>query len=286
MKSPRVGGFVIHGDNADTLEACLAGLEAVCDDVVAVDSSSSDGSVDIVRRMGVRSVSKPWQGYGAARQTAVEHLADCDYVFYLDADEWIERDAQEAMRKAVHNLDGGPGLRLPRRNWAETQDGERWLYGTDWRFRAIRRDLANWDASMIVHEALPRMPIPKLRLFIEHHYIRRASSRRTQKDVLYALLWAVQQANAAKRDGSPRLKSTSRFLKDFVIKGAAFRGGADALGVCRSVARTHGLRYELLQRARAGEFAALQDLYERGELVTFFAHARRRADELASTAGV
>ncbi len=286
MNPPRVGGFVIHGDNADTLEACLAGLEAVCDDVVAVDSSSTDGSADIVRRRGVRSVSKPWQGYGAARQAAVENLADCDYVFFLDADEWIERDTQEALRNAVHRLNGGPGLRLPRRNWAQTQDGERWLYGTDWRFRVIRRDLANWAPSMIVHEALPRMPIPKLRLFIEHHYIRRASSRRTQKDVLYALLWAVQQAQIGKRDGSPRLKSTARFLKDFVFKGAAFRGGLDALSVCRSVARTHGLRYELLKRARAGEFDALREFYERGELEAFFAHARQCAAELTSNARV
>ncbi len=56
----RLGGFVIHGNAAPTLTACLESLVAVCDTVVAVDSGSTDGSAELVARVGARAVSHPW----------------------------------------------------------------------------------------------------------------------------------------------------------------------------------------------------------------------------------
>ena len=66
----RLGGFVIHGNNADTLARCLDAIAAVADEVVAVDSCSSDGSAELARSRGIRQVVHRWEGYGAARQVA------------------------------------------------------------------------------------------------------------------------------------------------------------------------------------------------------------------------
>src|SRR4051794_7968011 len=94
----RLGGYVIHGNNRDTLGACLEALLAVCDEVVALDSRSTDGSVELAQRLGARSVSHAWRGYGAARAAAMDALGPCDYVFYLDSDERLEPEALRVLR--------------------------------------------------------------------------------------------------------------------------------------------------------------------------------------------
>ncbi|MFK9339948.1 glycosyltransferase, partial [Escherichia coli] len=83
----KLGGFVIHGNNVETLGACLDSLRSVSDEVVAVDSCSTDGSARLDEERGVRRIELPWQGYGAARAAAAEALRGCDYLFFLDADE-------------------------------------------------------------------------------------------------------------------------------------------------------------------------------------------------------
>src|SRR5258708_32598695 len=90
-----LGGVCLHGNGKARLAACLESLAAVCDEVVAVDSGSSDGSAQLVLGAGVRAVSHPWQGYGAARARAVSELRACDWLFYLDSHERLEPPARE-----------------------------------------------------------------------------------------------------------------------------------------------------------------------------------------------
>ena len=99
--SVRLGGFVIHGNNKSTLKACVESLRSVCDEVVAVDSCSTDGSAELVRSLGARSETLPWQGFGAARAKAMSLLAPADYVFFLDSDEDPSR-IREAYGDRIH----------------------------------------------------------------------------------------------------------------------------------------------------------------------------------------
>jgi glycosyltransferase involved in cell wall biosynthesis len=267
---PRIGGYVIHGDNAVTLGACLQSLAAVCDEVVAVDSGSTDGSAELVRAAGAQAVAVPWRGYGASRQAAVEALGGCELLFYLDSDEWLEPAAQRALVERLHALDGAaPGLRLLRRNWAV--DGQRrWLYGADWRFRVVRRALASWAPEMLVHEKLPPHPAPRVRIPIEHAFFD-GGPRRGHKDFRYALLWALQHAGSSRRAGAELPRAAFRFLKDGVLKGAGLRGGLAGWRLAAQVARTHAARYRLLGEVRAGAYPELLALYRRGELGALFA---------------
>jgi tetratricopeptide (TPR) repeat protein len=78
---------LIVKDEGAVLDACLASLHGVVDEIVVVDTGSSDDSVEIARRHGARVSLFPWTGdFAAARNTALE-LATCEWILYIDADE-------------------------------------------------------------------------------------------------------------------------------------------------------------------------------------------------------
>ena len=182
---PRLGGFVIHGNSARTLDLCLESLVAVCDEVVAIDSQSSDGSRELCARRAVRSVVVPWRGFGASRAEARRHLSDHDYLFFLDSDEALDSEARESIRRWRAGNPTLPHYRLKRRDWAEIGGG-RFLFRTETRVRLIRIDCATWDESWIVHEAMPPRESELLEGFIDHDFVQSVEAL-VRKQRQYAL---------------------------------------------------------------------------------------------------
>lgn len=251
----KLSGFVIHGNNRDTLARCLEGLLSVCDEVVALDSMSTDGSTDIAKRMGARSVSFPWAGYGAARAAAISALGPSDYVFFLDSDEHLEPESIQAIRdwKATEPRD--PVYRLPRHDWAEVE-GRRFLYRTEWRARLIRRDVAVWRPEMIVHEALPRMRALRIQAPIEHQFATSVSWR-SAKEERYAMLWAVMAFAEGRRLKPALIQRPVHVLRDGLLHGALWRGGLAALKLAWVVAGYHAAKYRYLRELRQGRHPEL-----------------------------
>lgn len=274
----KLAGFVIHGNNARTLGACLADLCAVCDEVVAVDSDSTDGSAELVRRHGVRALNVPWQGYGAARAAAVEALGDrFDYCFFLDADERLGDGSREVLHRWKQSRPDAAAYFVRLRDWATPRDGgERFVYRAHRRNRLLRRDVARWSPRMIVHEAMPVRARQPLGVVIEHEFAIDWSFR-AEKDYRYALLWAIQ-SHAERRRPKPRaLQRIAHLGRDLVVKGALWRGGTDAVELAWVVSRQHALKYELLREVQRGEHAELVRAYEEGRLGELFERVRRAA---------
>jgi glycosyltransferase involved in cell wall biosynthesis len=268
----RLGGYVIHGNNRDTLGACLEGLLAVCDEVVALDSMSTDGSVELARSMGARTVSRPWRGYGAARAAAMEALGPCDYVFYLDSDERLEPEALNTLRAWRESNPKEPAYLLPRRDWAEL-DGHRFRYRTEWRARLVRRDVAVWRPEMIVHEALPRMRAVRVHAPIEHRFATSLAGR-AEKEERYALLWAVRAFAEGKRLKPAAFQRPAHLVRDCLLHGALWRGGLDALRLSWAVANYHAAKYRHLRALRQGRFPELMQAFGEGRYGELFTWVR------------
>ena len=266
---PRVGGYVIHGNNAATLGRCLDDLLSVCDSVVAVDSESTDGSRALAQARGVRSVTQPWQGYGAARARAVQELGAVDYVFFLDSDEQLDPSAVQAFAAWRHS---GPTLAhytVRRRDWVVTSRG-RFVFRTETRKRLVRRDAATWSADMIVHEALPARPSAPLGTCIDHVFCHDPQALADKLHV-YALLWAVRFFDG--RQKSPRLPGLRRLgyvLRNALVKGALWRGGRAGLQLCWTVANYHALKYRYRRALRAGVCTDLVEAFRHGEYAAVY----------------
>jgi len=99
-------------NNAATLEQCLASV-AWADDLVVLDSGSSDGTLEIAARHHARIFSEAFKGYAAQKQSAIDKAAH-DWVLLLDADELLEGAGRAPLERALEQPRAA-GFRLPRR---------------------------------------------------------------------------------------------------------------------------------------------------------------------------
>ena len=147
MKAP-LSAVLITRNAANVLEPCLESL-AFADEVVIVDSGSSDRTAEIARERGARIVQKEWLGFGRQKQFAVEQ-AKHDWVLCVDADERVSAELASSIHAALA-APVSPVYRMPRRNrflgrWLAHGEGY-----PDWSPRLFNRQNARWSDDL-VHE--------------------------------------------------------------------------------------------------------------------------------------
>jgi len=264
----RLGGFVIHSNPENAIAPCLDSLAAVCDRLVTVDTGSTDGTAAAATARGFTVLRRPWEGYGAARVEAVKALADCDWVLYLDTDEWFGPEAVAAVRRFKDSPPSTPCVALPRRNWAEL-GGRRFVYQHEHPVRLARREHARFERRMIVHEAIPPGPTVSLDAVIEHRYVTSIASLRA-KVGRYALLWALRHHLEARPWRSPTVQWTLHMVRDLVFKGAAFTDRPEVFQIAAVFADYNAWKYALHREVRAGAYAGLVTLLQEDRLEELF----------------
>jgi glycosyltransferase involved in cell wall biosynthesis len=89
---------MIVRDEEEMLPRCLAAVQDAVDEIVIVDTGSTDRTVEIAESFGARVIEQAWTGsFSDARNTSFD-AASCDWVMYLDADEVLVRDDVDKLR--------------------------------------------------------------------------------------------------------------------------------------------------------------------------------------------
>ncbi|RMH93118.1 glycosyltransferase family 2 protein [Lysobacter pythonis] len=114
LQRARLSGVVTTLDNAATLRACLESLW-FCNEIVVLDSGSSDATRDIAEACGAWVFVEPFKGYGPQKQSAIDKAAH-DWVLLLDADEFITDEGALAIDEELM-APRADGYRLPREEW-------------------------------------------------------------------------------------------------------------------------------------------------------------------------
>jgi len=148
MDRERLSLVIIALNEADSIQQCIESVP-FADEVLLVDSGSSDQTVKIAQKAGASTVHQAWLGYGKQKQFAVDQ-ASHDWVLCLDADEYLSPELSESIQ-AVLNIPTAMAFSLPRRN----RFMGRWLlHGEgypDWCIRLFNRNHACWSEDD-VHE--------------------------------------------------------------------------------------------------------------------------------------
>lgn len=104
---------VITLNEAGRLEKCLRSVP-FADEIVVVDSGSTDGTVELAESLGAKVIHQDWLGYGAQKQFAVDQ-ASHDWVLCLDADEWLSAPLAREIEQVLASPDAD-GYAFPRCN--------------------------------------------------------------------------------------------------------------------------------------------------------------------------
>ncbi|WP_190944994.1 glycosyltransferase [Paenibacillus sp. UASWS1643] len=108
MRAERISLCMIVKDEEELLPHCLASVEGSVDEIIVVDTGSSDRSAEIAQQYGAVVVRFEWcEDFAAARNAGLER-ASGDWILFLDADEALDRAAREQIRSwtAVSGCDG------------------------------------------------------------------------------------------------------------------------------------------------------------------------------------
>jgi len=83
------------------LEGCLESIKDAVDEIVIVDTGSTDGTKEIAARYGARVFDFPWTGdFAAARNRALDHCRGA-WILYIDADERLRHPGREEVRRML-----------------------------------------------------------------------------------------------------------------------------------------------------------------------------------------
>lgn len=142
---------VITLNEAANIEACLASVKWA-DELLVVDSHSTDDTVTRAKTAGARVIVRDWPGYAAQKNFAAGEAAH-DWILSVDADERVTPDLAEEIRNLLSGSPEPPGFRIPRMTWHLG----RWIRTTDWypdyQLRLYDRRRARWKAKR-VHESV------------------------------------------------------------------------------------------------------------------------------------
>lgn len=165
MSRAALSAVVTTFNNAGTLEACLASL-AFCDEIIVLDSDSSDDSRAIAKRHGARVFVEAFKGYGPQKQSAIDKAAH-DWVLLLDADEHLT-DAGRAAIELELQAPRADGYRLPRREWLFWRWPHPWTR-PNWQLRLFRRSQGGMNEVPVHAAPQVRGKVRDLRAEFRHY---------------------------------------------------------------------------------------------------------------------
>jgi glycosyltransferase involved in cell wall biosynthesis len=164
---PSLSATIITRDEARRLERAIRSL-AAADEIVVVDSGSTDGTVDLARRLGARVLEHPWEGFAAQKNFAAGE-ARHDWIMSLDADEELDPDAQDFLRIWKTSLPRAAAYRLPRR----ARYCGRWIrhsgWYPDWKIRLYDRRRGRFEGAYVHESVVTEGPVAALPGEILHY---------------------------------------------------------------------------------------------------------------------
>jgi glycosyltransferase involved in cell wall biosynthesis len=252
----KITAAIITFNEADNIRAACESV-AWADEILVVDSESTDATRDLAAECGARVINRPWPGFSAQKQFATDS-ATHDWVFSLDADERVSDELQTSIAavRAAEPAQLPAGYRIARRTFYMG----RWIKGGGWypdyQLRLFDRSRGRWRERLI-HESVAMNAGSRVETLLGdllHYTTRDAAHHHRMIGERYAPLGARQMLNDGKRTSPLRiaLAGPAAFLRSFILKGG-FRDGLAGLTIARFAAHHDFLKHSLLWQLQQAE---------------------------------
>jgi len=227
------------------------------DEILVVDSESTDTTRELARQSCARVIVNPWPGFSKQKQFAVDASTN-DWIFSLDADERVSPELKDSIARLRSHDDNrlADGYKIARRAFYMG----RWIRGGGWypdyQLRLFNRHRGHWR-DRIIHESVTMdhgARVETLSGDLLHYSMTDPAHHRRMIDERYAPLGAQQMHSEGKRTSRVQiaLAGPLAFLRSFVLKGG-FRDGKAGYTIARMAGHHAALKHSLLHELQKSQ---------------------------------
>jgi glycosyltransferase involved in cell wall biosynthesis len=243
-----ISAVIITFNEERNIKNCIESLIPVMDEIIIIDSFSTDLTKEICLTYPVVYMEKSWQGYSDAKNFG-NSMAKHEFIFSIDADERLSEDLQnELILLKSQKIKGNYSVnRL-------TNYCNHWVHYSgwfpDWKTRLFSKEISTWNDE-IVHEDLVHssgIETKKLNGLL-HHYSYYSYKQHKEKADNYSLLTAKKYFTQKKKVTflSPYLSAISRFISMYLWK-RGFLDGYSGFMIAKISAQSNIVKYNELLR--------------------------------------
>jgi len=239
---------VITYNEAKHIKRCLDSVQDIANEIIVVDSGSTDHTVVIAQSCGAKVIHQDWLGFGSQKNFA-DSLTKNYWILSLDADEALSCGLKEEIRVTLKN----PEFKVYSMNRRNRYCGK-WLRHSGWypdtKLRLFKKEVACWNTNL-VHEILevnPNTSIGKFKFDILHYSFDSIHEHK-QRSEKYALLGAEQLFLKGKIPNFFKIYfgGSFRFFRDYVLR-LGFLDGRFGFWACKISSQAVSLKYKETMR--------------------------------------
>jgi len=223
---------------------------AWANEILVVDSESTDKTREIALSLGAKVLLEKWQGFSKQKQFASASATN-DWIFSLDADEIVSDELKNEILQLKDLVENklADGYKIPRLSFYMNRPIRRGGWYPDWQMRLFNRRKGKWK-DVLIHESVQMQTdarVEKLTGDILHYSVEDASHHHRMIGTRYAPLAAKQMFERGKRTSALKIASVglTTFLQAYILKGG-FLDGLPGFCIARFAAHHAFLKHLLL----------------------------------------
>ena len=242
---PTLSVILITRNEEANLEDCLASLEGIAQQIVVVDTNSSDRTLEIAQNHGA-TIAQPldWPGFGPQKNRALD-LATGDWVLSLDADERLTPALRSEILTAIHHSAHVECFAIPRLSWYCGRFIRHSGWSPDYVDRLFRRGTARFSDDLVHERLIPNGAVAKLENPMLHYSFMNYSQV-LQKLDRYSTA-SAEQAFAKGKTSSPLkavLHGAWAFIRTYIVRAGFLDGGQ---GFTLAMSNAQGTYYRYIK---------------------------------------
>jgi glycosyltransferase involved in cell wall biosynthesis len=252
-----LSAIVITRNEAHNLDDCLQSMHGLVDEIIVVDSQSTDATVAIAQQHGAK-VAQPadWPGFGPQKNRALD-MATCDWVFSIDADERVTPELVAEMKHVLQTGRTTAAYKLPRLSSYCGKFIHHAGWQPDYVLRLFKRGTAKFSDDLVHERVVTEQSVVALQNHLLHYSYLNFSQVLSKVDA-YSTASAKQAYARGTRSSvlGALGHGAWAFFRTYVIR-RGFMDGAHGLALSISNAETSYYKYlKLWQMQQAEESAA------------------------------
>ncbi len=149
----KISAAIIARNEEKRIEQCIKSLDGIADEIIVVDSFSTDRTVEICRELGCRVVQRQFTGFGAQRQYATS-LTSHRYVLAIDADEVLSPALRQSLMKLKETAFQHRVYSFSRLNFYCGRPVKQCGWYPDRQIRLFNKSYANWNLRDVFEKVI------------------------------------------------------------------------------------------------------------------------------------